>query len=68
MLAFLVTILLCSCSNESEKEAQTGKIDAMTREIGQEAASMIQTPMDKAQAAADMETQRVREIDDRSNQ
>jgi len=35
----------------------------MTEEIGQEGVRMIKTPIDKAQAAADQEEQRVREMD-----
>ena len=68
VMLFLSLFILCSCSGDNEKEAKTGKIDAMTKEVGQEAVRMIKTPIDKAQAVADKEKKRAQEMDDRLNQ
>ena len=58
ILAILSLIAACS-SGEDEK----GKIETMTEKAGQEAVRMIKTPIDKAQAVADQEEQRARELD-----
>jgi PBP1b-binding outer membrane lipoprotein LpoB len=68
LMFFLATLLLCSCSNETEKEIKPGKIDTMTKKIGQDAAQMIKTPIDKAQAVADQEEKRIRKMDEDSSQ
>jgi len=68
LLMLLCAALLWSCSGDKEKEAEAGKIDTMTKEIGQEAVRMIKTPIDKAQAVADKEEQRARELDERNKQ
>lgn len=67
LLAITAT-LLCSCSGDKEKEAEPGKIETMTKEMGQEAVRMIKTPMEKAQAVADQEEKRAKEMDESSNQ
>ena len=67
MIVLTAAALLCSCSNEADDKTGSGKVDTVTREIGQEAASMIKTPIDKAQAAADLEGQRVREMDEQNS-
>ncbi|MDY0351041.1 MAG: hypothetical protein RBR09_07295 [Desulfobulbaceae bacterium] len=61
-LTILIAALMWSCSNGGSEE-EKGKIQTMTEEIGQEGVRMIKTPIDKAQAAADQEEQRVREMD-----
>jgi hypothetical protein len=52
-----------SCSNGNNSEEEKGKIETMTEEIGQEAVRMIKTPIDKAQAVADQEEKRAREME-----
>ena len=64
----LTATLLCACSGDSEKEAKTGKIDTMTKEVGQEAVRMIKAPIEKAQAVADEQEKRAKELDERGNQ
>ena len=68
MMLFLSSILLCACSGDKEKETKPGKIDTMTKEIGQEATRMIKTPLDKAKAVANKEEKRVQELDTSNNQ
>jgi hypothetical protein len=68
IMLFLSSILLCACSGDNDKETKAGKIDTMTKEIGQEAVRMIKTPIEKAQAVADEETKRAQEMDERGNQ
>lgn len=63
----LSALLFVSCSQE-EKADEPGKIETMTKEIGQEAVRMIKTPVDKAQAVADREEQRARDMDQRNSQ
>lgn len=52
--------LLVACSSDDDEK---GKIETMTEKAGQEAVRMIKTPIDKAQAVADQEEQRARELD-----
>ncbi len=68
MILVVSATLLYGCSGDSEKEAKTGKIDAMTKEIGQEAVRTIKAPINKAQAMADKAEERARETDERKNQ
>jgi hypothetical protein len=68
IMLFLSSILLYACSGDNDKETKAGKIDTMTKEIGQEAVRMIKTPIEKAQAVADEEKKRAQEMDDRGNQ
>jgi hypothetical protein len=68
IMLFLSSILLYACSGDNDKETKAGKIDTMTKEIGQKAVRMIKTPIEKAQAVADEETKRAQEMDDRGNQ
>ena len=68
MILFLSSILICACSSDNEKETKTGKIDTMTKEVGQEAVRMIKTPIEKAQAVADEEKKRTQDMDKRVNQ
>lgn len=67
MMIMLSSLLFFACSNE-EKTKEPGKIETMTKEVGQEAVRMIKTPIDKAQAVADKEEQRAREMDQRNSQ
>lgn len=66
LILFIAAILMCSCSDGGNEE-EKGKIQTMTEEIGQEGVRMIKTPIDKAQAVADQEEERAREMDDRLN-
>lgn len=68
ILLVLAATLLVACSGDNEKESKAGKIDTMTKEIGQEAVRAIKTPMEKAQAAADQVEKRTQEIDNRKDQ
>lgn len=63
VLATLFLITACS-SGDDEK----GKIETMTEKAGQEAVRVIKTPIDKAQAVADKEEQRARELDQQLQQ
>ena len=62
-MLFLSSILLYACSSDNDKETKAGKIDTMTKEIGQEAVRMIKTPIDKAQAVADQAAKQAQETD-----
>ena len=68
ILLFLAATLLCACSTDKEAENKPGKIDTMTKEIGQDAVRAIKTPIEKAQAVADEQEKRAREMDERSKQ
>jgi len=68
IMLILCTSLLWACTGDKEKESEPGKIDTMTKEIGQEAVRTIKTPIDKAQAVADKEAQRAREMEERKQQ
>lgn len=68
MIVALATVLLGACSGDNEAETKPGKIDTMTKEAGQEAVRMIKTPIEKAQAAADIQEKRAQEMDERANQ
>ena len=63
MMLFLSTLLLGACSGDNDKESKPGKIDTMTKEIGQEAVRTIKTPLNKAQAVADQAAKQARETD-----
>jgi hypothetical protein len=67
-LLVITATLLCACSGDKEKKAEPGKIETMTKEMGQEAVRMIKTPMEKAQAVAEQEEKRAKEMDESSNQ
>ncbi|HHO47935.1 MAG TPA: hypothetical protein ENN06_05720 [Desulfobacteraceae bacterium] len=66
LMLLIAAALMWSCSNGGDEE-EKGKIKTMTEEIGQEGVRMIKTPIDKAQAVADQEEQRAREMNDRLN-
>ncbi|MCL7487128.1 MAG: hypothetical protein M8357_02995 [Desulfobulbaceae bacterium] len=68
ILLIISATLLCSCSGDNEKNGETGKIESMTKEMGQEAVRVIKTPIEKAQAVADKEEKRTDEMNDRNNQ
>ena len=68
ILLILAATLLVACSGDKEKETETGKIDAMTKEMGDKAVRAIKTPIEKAQAAAALQEQHAREVDERGNQ
>jgi len=57
--------LLGACSSDNDKEPQKGKIETMTEAAGKEAVRMIKTPIEKAQAVADKEEQRAKEMDEK---
>ena len=61
----LAAVLLCACSNGNDQEKKPGKIETMTKEVGQEAVRAIKTPIDKAQAVANQEEQRAQEMNER---
>jgi len=63
LILLITAALLWSCSSGGDEEKEKGKIEIMTEEIGQEGVRMIKTPIDKAQAVADQEEQRAREMD-----
>jgi len=65
LVLFLAAVLLCSCSSNDEEEKE-GRIETMTKEIGQEAVRAIKTPIEKAQAVADEQEERAREMDERN--
>jgi hypothetical protein len=60
--------LLYACSGDSDKETKPGKIETMTKEMGQEAVRVIKSPIEKAQAVADEEAKRAQEMDERKDQ
>ena len=62
-MLFLSSILLYACSGDNDKETKAGKIDTMTKEVGQEAVRMIKAPIDKAQAVADQAAKQAQETD-----
>lgn len=66
IMLVLTATLLCACSGDNEKEAKPGKIDTMTKEMGQEAVRVIKTPIDKAQSAADIQEKRAQEMNERA--
>jgi PBP1b-binding outer membrane lipoprotein LpoB len=68
ILLIISAALLCACSGDNEKNDETGKIESMTKEIGQEAVRVIKTPIEKAQAIADKEEKRANEMDASNNQ
>ncbi len=63
IMLFLSALLLGACSGDDDKESKPGKIDTMTKEIGQEAVRTIKTPINKAQAAADQAAKQAQETD-----
>lgn len=67
LIFFLAVLLLSSCSTDSKKEPEPGKIDTMTTEAAEEATRMIKEPMDKARAAAEKEDARIRKMQDQSS-
>ncbi len=67
-MMLLCATLLWGCSSDKEKEAEPGKIDTMTKEIGQEAVRVIKTPIDKAKAVAEQEEERARKLDEKGNE
>ncbi len=64
VIILMSAVLLYSCSGDDEK----GRIETKTEEIGKEAVRMIKTPIDKAQAVADKEEERAKEIDERNKE
>jgi hypothetical protein len=60
-LLLLALLLVSACSGDDNGEK--GMIEAKTEEIGQEAVRVLKTPVDKAQAVADKEAERARELD-----
>jgi len=67
LLFLLAAILFCSCSQDSTKESEPGKIDTMTTEAAREATRRIKEPMDKARAAAEKEDARIHEMNEQSS-
>lgn len=64
LIMVIAAALMWSCSTDgNDEEKEKGKIEIMTEEIGQEGVRMIKTPIDKAQAVADQEEERAREMD-----
>ena len=55
---------MTACSDSHEDTAQD-PVETTTEEIGQEAARMIKTPLEKAQATADSESERLHDLEER---
>lgn len=68
LTAATAALFLCSCSSGSDDEKEKGRIEAMTEKAGQEAVKAIKTPVDKAQAAADVAEKRAREMAERKEE
>lgn len=62
LIALAAALLLWSCSGNDDQEKEKGKIEAMTEQAGQQAAQAIKAPLEKAEAVADAEEQRVKEM------
>ena len=57
--------LLGACSTERESRVHSPALETMTEAAGKEAVRMIKTPIEKAQAVADKEEQRAKEMDEK---
>lgn len=64
MIAVAAALLMCACSGEKDQKKEKGKIEAMAEQTGHEAAKAIKTPIEKADAAADLAAQRAKEINE----
>lgn len=60
----LVATLLFACSNEKKEPPEKGSIQAMTEEIGHEAAQTLQEPIDMANITVDQEDERIKKLED----
>ena len=63
----VVTLALSSCSNTEETETEKGLLGEQTEAIGQEAARMLKTPMERASTATDKENLRIQQHEEQLN-
>jgi len=60
----LVSWAFWGCSDKKEPAAEKGAIRKMTDETAKEAVNRIRTPIDKARAAAKLQEEKNKELDD----
>ncbi|MFZ5797085.1 MAG: hypothetical protein ACYCYR_01755 [Desulfobulbaceae bacterium] len=68
LMVITAALFLCSCSGGDDQEQEKGRIEAMTEKAGQDAVKAIKTPIEKAQAMADQETRRAREMEEQKQE
>ena len=64
-----VLLILCfcfsACSRGEDDEKEKGAIEKMTDQVAEDIVKKIQTPIDKARNAKDLEEERAEKIDER---
>ena len=64
LVSLLIFSLVAGCKTESDKEPPQGSIEEQMREIGHEAADEIKSSLQKAEDAAQLQTEHYKQLKD----
>jgi len=64
MALFLFCAVFVACASKNETETEKGSIDKMTDRAAKEMADSIQIPLQKARAAAKLQEDKMRDLDE----